>query len=270
MYHGEKRYKYHPITIFNVEQNSHKSIFSVLVGLMAIATVTALIATEKNGVCQINSPNDSSGDAVYVIESRCDNHDILVISHDRHDSMIVCEGARDAIVFLKSHGLDVTDTIVIELLTELPDSVDNSATGCYLESERRVLILVYPEFKKFETWFGVPVDRSLYRSVVSHEVAHAVADFNFTISKPSIQAKEYIAYITQFSTMEPELRDRVLEHFSGKAFEGDWQMSPIIYMFDPMGFGIRAYLHFLNLIDADEYIHSILNGEALLDISHIY
>jgi len=131
--------------------------------------------------------------------------------------------------------------------------------------ERRVLILVYSEFKKFENWFGVPIDRSLYRSVVSHEVAHLVADFNFTIAKPSIQAKEYIAYITQFSTMEPVFRDRVLLHFPGEAFEGDWQMSTTIYMFDCMGFGVRAYRHFLKLEDGDEYLHAILNGEALFD-----
>ena len=74
-----------------------------------------------------------------------------------------------------------------------------------------------------------------------------VADYNFKISEPSIQAKEYIAYVTQFSTMEPVLREKVLSQFPCKAFEGDWQMSTTIYMFDCMGFGVRAYLHFLKL-----------------------
>ncbi len=90
---------------------------------------------------------------------------------------------------------------------KLPSAVCSFAAGCYLESERRVLILVYSEFRKFKTWFGVPIDRTLYRSSLSHEVAHLVADFNFKILKPSIQAKEYIAYITQLSIMEPVLRE---------------------------------------------------------------
>ena len=166
-------------------------------------------------------------------------------------------------MFLESHGLDVSGTIVIELLTKLPAVVGSSASGCYLESEQRVLILVYSEFRKFDTWFGVPIDRSLYRSAVSHEVAHMVADFNFTISQTSIQAKEYIAYVTQFFVMEPMLRKKILSRFPGEGFEGDWQMSTIVYMLDCMGFGIRAYLHFVKLTDGDEYLRAILNGEAI-------
>jgi len=196
-------------------------------------------------------------------EIRCNGLNVVVHSPNRTDAMIACEGARDAIVFLESHGLDVSGTIVIEVLTELPAVTGSSAAGCYLESEQRVLILVYSEFRKFETWFGVPIDRSLYRSAATHEVAHMVADFNFTIPKPSIQAKEYIAYVTQFLAMEPVLREKVLSHFPGKAFEGDWQMSTTVYMLDCMGFGIRAYLHFIKLTNADEYLHAILNGEAL-------
>jgi hypothetical protein len=205
-------------------------------------------------------------------EIKCSGQNVVVRSLYFADARIACEGARDAIDFLESYNLDIPDHIEIDIVTSLPADTSFSASGCYIKSEPRVRILVYSEFKKFETWFGVhgPRDSSQYRSLVSHEVAHKVADLNFTISKPSFLAQEYIAYITQLSTMQPELRDRVLENFSGEAFEGDWQMSPIIYMFDPMNFGIRAYLHFLNLIDGDEYIHLILNGEALLDISHLF
>ena len=128
-----------------------------------------------------------------------------------------------------------------------------------------MLALVYSEFKKFKTWFGIPIDRSLYRSLVSHEVAHLVAAYNFKISKPSIQAKEYIAYITQFSTMEPVLRERVLLLFSCEAFEGDWQMATTIYMFDCMSFGVRAYKHFLELANRRDYVQAILNGESLIE-----
>jgi hypothetical protein len=42
---------------------------------------------------------------------------------------------------------------VIEQLTKLPADAGDYAAGCYLESERRVIILVYSEFKKFATWF---------------------------------------------------------------------------------------------------------------------
>ena len=128
-----------------------------------------------------------------------------------------------------------------------------------------MLIIVYSQFRKFKTWFGIPIDRSLYRSLVSHEVAHLVADCNFKISKPSIQAKEYIAYVMQFSTMEPVLRERVLSQFPSEGFEGDWQMGTTIYLFDCMGFDVRAYRHFLKLANGNDYLHAILNGKALIE-----
>jgi hypothetical protein len=128
-----------------------------------------------------------------------------------------------------------------------------------------VLIIVYSQFRKFKTWFGIPIDRSLYRSLVSHEVAHLVADCNFKISKPSIQAKEYIAYVMQFSTMEPVLRERVLSQFPSEGFEGDWQMGTTIYLFDCMGFDVRAYRHFLKPDNGRDCLHAILTGKALDD-----
>jgi hypothetical protein len=245
------------------EKKTLKSSFLVLAIFSFRYVVAALIVAAEIGICQHTLQQAPSRGRALPDEILCRDQDVVVHSREHEDALIACEGARDAISFLESRGLYAAGTIVIELLSELPAEVYGPAAGCYLESEKRALILVYSEFKKFETWFGVSIDRSLYRSAVSHEVAHAVADFNFTISKPSIKANEYIAYITQFSTMEKGLRDRVLAHFPGKAFEGDWQMSTTIYMLDPMGFGPRAYLHFLKLIDGDEYLHAILNGKEL-------
>jgi hypothetical protein len=204
---------------------------------------------------------------MFVSEIRCNvlNAVVVVRSQDHADTFIGCEGSRDAMVFLASQGLDVPSDIAIELLARLPAVVSASAAGCYLESERRVLILVYSQFIKFRTWFGIPIDRSLYRSLVSHEVAHFVADYNFKISKPTIQAKEYIAYVTQFSTMEPVLRERALSQFPCEGFEGDWQMGTTIYMFGCMSFGARAYRHFLKLANGRDYLHAILAGKALVE-----
>src|SRR5690606_11844739 len=74
-----------------------------------------------------------------------------------------------------------------------------------LAREGKILMLPYAEFRKIGAWFGVPTDRDLYRSLAAHEAAHALASANFTVRPPSIQAHEYIAYVTMFSTMEPAL-----------------------------------------------------------------
>jgi hypothetical protein len=196
---------------------------------------------------------------------RCGGQNVVVRAQERTDALLACEGARDAVQFLATQGLDATGEIVIEIVSSLPSTVTTSAAGCYLESQRIATVLSCSEFKKLGSWFDTPIDRSLYRSLVSHEVAHCVAGSNFRIAAPAIQAKEYIAYITQFATMEPALRERILSHFQGEAFEGDWQMGTTVYMFDCMAFGVRAYRHFLKLADRGAYLQAILDGRALAE-----
>jgi hypothetical protein len=254
-------------SLLSAGKKTPKSRFLVLVGFIFIAAVAGSLVAVGAGIRQRYFRENPSGDGVFAAEIRCNVLNAVVVVHapDHADILIACEGARDAIVFLTSQGLDAPIDIAIDLVARLPAVVSASATGFCLESERRAIVLVYSEFRKFKTWFGVPIKRALYRSLVSHEVAHLVAGYNFKIPKPSIQAKEYIAYITQFATMEPVLRERVLARFPLEGFEGDWQMKSTIYMLDCMSFGVRAYRHFLKPANGRDYLHKILTGKALVE-----
>lgn len=262
---AQGKYKRKLTTSQSAEERMPESKSLVLKRFILVGLAAGLIVAVAVGIWANHFQDEHSQIWAFSDEIRCNNLNVVVHSPDHRDAVIACEGARDAIEFLESQNLDVTNNISIEIVTNLPPVVSRSAAGCYLESERRVLILVYSEFKKFKTWFGISINRFLYRSLISHEVAHSVADYNFKIPKPSIQAKEYIAYVTQLSTMEPALRKRVMSHFKCKAFEGDWQIYETIYMFDCMEFGVRVYLHFLNLANRRDYLQSILNGKVLIE-----
>lgn len=262
---AQGKYKRRPTTILIVERKAPKSRSSVLKKCFFAGAGAVLIIAVGLWIWQTNFQENPSRAGMIANEIRCNLSHVVVRSPDQADAWVACEGARNAIEFLAAQGLDVTADIAIDLLTRLPAVVSPSSAGCYLESERRVLALVYSEFRKFRTWFGIPIGRSLYRSLVSHEVAHLVAAGNFKISKPSIQAKEYIAYVTQFSIMEPVLRERVLLQFPIEGFEGDWQMKSTIYMLDCMSFGVRAYRHFLKPANGRDYLHKILTGKALVE-----
>jgi hypothetical protein len=262
---AQGKYKRKLTTSQSAEERMPESKSLVLKRFILVGVAAGLIVAVGVGIWANHSQDEHSQIWAFSDEIRCNNLNVVVHSPDHRDALIACEGARDAIEFLASQNLDVNNNISIEIVTNLPPVVSRSAAGCYLESERRVLILVYSEFRKFKTWFGISINRLLYRSLISHEVAHLVADYNFKIPKPSIQAKEYIAYVTQLSTMEPALRKRVMSNFKYKAFEGDWQISETIYMFDCMEFGVRVYLHFLNLANRRDYLQSILNGKALVE-----
>ena len=109
------------------------------------------------------------------------------------------------------------------------------------------------------------MEGSLYRSLAAHEVAHAISDCNFKLARPTIQAKEYLAYVTMFATMAPAVRARILRKSPGHGYEGDWQMSTPIYMADPMRFGVQAYRHFLKPDNGRSYLHAILAGKVMIE-----
>jgi hypothetical protein len=194
-----------------------------------------------------------------AVERTCDGNHVRVLSADQAHHKLICRGAEDAIRFLNSQGLGASNGISIEVVEKMPRHVSTSAIGVNLTAERKILILAYPKFKKQRKWLDVAIDGSLYRSVVSHEVAHAIAADHFTIASPSIQAQEYIAYVTQFSTMQAAQRAKILANNPDHGANGVPQMSATIYLFDPERFGVRAYRHFLGLSNGRAFLHAMLN-----------
>jgi hypothetical protein len=193
----------------------------------------------------------------------CSAARVVVSADSRPDARLACQAAEDAIGFLARFGLRSPAAIAVDIVPRLSDGVPPTAVGFYRESDGRVRILDFGEFRKRQTWFNLQIDRTLYRGLVAHEVAHAVAAHNFAVPQPSIQAKEYIAYVTMLATMPPRLRQKVLAQFPGQPFEGEWQMSTTIYLADPMQFGVRAYRHFLAHSDARTFLQDVLAGRAL-------
>lgn len=196
-------------------------------------------------------------------EINCEGGVAVVKAAIGADAALACNGAVDAIAFLATFGIEPPARVPIDIVPRLFDGVRPTAVGFYRKADGHVLALSYAEFRKHLTWFNLPIDRTLYRSLVAHEVAHAVAASHFKVPSPSIQAREYIAYVTMLSTMPSDARDRVLSQFRGVAFEGEWQMGVAIYLTDPMQFGVRAYRHFQGLSDARAYLHAILSGKIL-------
>lgn len=179
------------------------------------------------------------------------------------DAASACEGARDAIRFFESHSFKLPGMVAIEIRDSLPREAGPSAAGCFLEQDNQVLLVPYSALRGSRTWFNVTVDRTLYRSLAAHEVAHALAACNFAAPNPSIQAKEYVAYVAMFATMEPALRERVLKANQEPAFDNAERLTALLYMFDPMRFGVQAYRHFLGA--GPQFLEAVFAGKALAD-----
>jgi hypothetical protein len=198
-------------------------------------------------------------------DAACPDSAARVVAAVDADRVDACAGAALAIRFFARLGLEATEPPSIEVTAQIPAEAGETAAGCFIEQRQRIYMLPYARFRQQKTWFGVPIDRRMYRSLAAHEAAHALAACHFGIPNPTIQAKEYIAYVAMFDTMDASLRERALAGIPGSGFASEDRITPLLYMFDPMRFGAEAYRHFLKPAVGVAFLNQVLAGKALVD-----
>ena len=175
---------------------------------------------------------------------------------------LVCDGAAKARAFFSSLGIELKRRIRLQL-QEAEIEGRRSHLGSYDAASDRVDLLTLEQAKALtvdDALFGLQMDERLYESLVVHEVAHAIAGQQFGLRPAPLVSQEYIAYVAQFSTMDPAIRSRILRAYTLEAFAGLEEMSSTYYALDPSRFGVKAWLHFQALDDRGGFIRDLLSG----------
>lgn len=195
----------------------------------------------------------------------CDGVPAEVAAESVEDSRLACQGAGDAIAYFRSAQLRVATTIRFRIVERFPPQVGDSAVGCFIERVGVVLMHPYSSFQREETWFEVPVVADLYRSLAAHEAAHVLAAANFSVAKPTIRAKEYIAYVVMFEVMSPGLRARISNGYSVRATASAGRLTELLYLVDPMRFAIEAHRYHSRPEVGLRFLRRVLDGAELND-----
>lgn len=199
---------------------------------------------------------------------RCNDTNIMVYAPDLADARSVCDGAVDAIRFLRARGLRTNQIFDVRVVDKLPSPIGPSAFGGYVQTERRAYLLMSSKIAERGTVFNLPFDRALYRSLATHEVAHAISALNFRVANPPIEAVEYIAYTTMFSSLPRKYRNAALERFKNDEFANELRINRSVYLLDPFRFGLLAYKHFMTLGNGTRFLEQVLTGRALQDFTY--
>lgn len=195
---------------------------------------------------------------------RCAGTGVAVVADSRDEIELACQGSADAVGFLRARGMRMDRPFEIHLVKALPvPAARYSAAGCYVRAERRAYVLQFAVCARESRPFDLPLDRVMYRSVVAHEVAHAVAGHNFTAAEPGLLAQEYVAYVTQLAVMPAALRTRILAQFPGTGFESEAQIELAVLLMDPNRFAAEAYRHFGKPENGTAFLRKLLEGKAL-------
>ncbi len=199
----------------------------------------------------------------------CTNPKVVVALSQSEDCETACTGAIDAISFLETNGFRLAGPINIHPMGGITDEILANAFGYFDSRTERIYVQSFSASQGAVQGlgiFGLPMDRDLYRSIVTHEVAHLIAIHNFTMESPPGMAQEYIAYVTQLATMPPGLRDRILANFPGEGFRTSMEISPVIHMLSPENFAVRVYRHFVRAENGAAFFRRLLTGEVQLDL----
>ncbi|MDJ0739328.1 MAG: hypothetical protein QNJ91_06405 [Gammaproteobacteria bacterium] len=175
---------------------------------------------------------------------------------------LVCQGAGAALTFLAGHGVQPQRRIRVALRPTLR-SGDTHLIGRYDRRSDRIELLTFDaaaELSVTDALFGEAMDAALYRSVVAHEVAHAIVEQNRSPAQRSRVPHEYVAYVVQLSVLPATTRARILARDDAPAYASVDEMSWIYYLLDPGSFGVKAYRHFVGLADPRRFLDELLSG----------
>jgi hypothetical protein len=195
----------------------------------------------------------------------CDAAGVRVAASNARDRANACAGARDALGFFAASGLPRTEPIAIEVVPRLPEAAGITAVGAYVHSRRRIFVLGYAALARRGRWFQVPIDRKAQRSIVVHEVAHALSACNDGWFDMSWHGKEYVASVAMFATMDPLLREGILRAVPGTGFETIREITPLSLAFYPENFAADAYRHYLRPDNGAAFVRGVVEGHALTE-----
>jgi hypothetical protein len=227
---------------------------------MALAFATALGCATSSHAQSPPSPPEGS---LY----RCpDLRQVLVRSAALADAQTACEGAERALQFFARLGLVPPPSMAIDIERELPGALAGRAVGCYLRESKRIVLLSYEAFAASGPWFRTPPTRELYRSVASHEAAHAVLACHTEAAPLPTAAHEYVAYVALFATMDDSLRESLLSKFESRGFGSTLEINDVSHLVNPNQFGVNAWRHYQKRRDKDAWLREMIDGRIVDDL----
>ena len=201
-----------------------------------------------------------------VAVTACPGLPVAVQGADADEFEIACDGARAAFAFFAPLDLSAAPALTLELSAALPTGAPDDAVACYVIPSRRIIVLRYEPFSWHRSWFGLPADRRLYRAVVAHEVAHAIAGCHAGEARLSFAAQEYIAYVAMIATMPDAHRRELLALHPGTGFDDLLQINEFVYAFNPMHFAVESYRHWMRQPDPHAFLRRVLDGGEIQDL----
>lgn len=252
-----------------------KSLVEETLGLVHSGTVGALLLlAAPHGLAQSASCDSDHACAEEVRSDgmfnrgepwRCPRSPVDVVGASQVEWRYVCEAAFDALRLLVRCGIPVHRPLGVKVLREIRHPAHGGLLlGLFDTTQEKVLVAALaevPTLVRGSAYARLP-EPEFYRSLIVHELVHAVMHQNLKRPASSHAAYEYPAYALQIESLPPHTREKFLQAFDRSALAADGPFSDPLLLFDPHFFAARAYTHFKNAANGCERIQAVLQGES--------
>lgn len=194
----------------------------------------------------------------------CSSVPVEVAAASAGEREVICRGAGEAIARLRRCGIAQRQVIRVEVSDVVRSPLGTPIFGRFDLASEVVFVVA---LSRLDSLIGDLPYRDLprvgfYRSLVVHEVVHALMHQNYRRQPASRAAWEYPAYAIQFeSILDPQEGD---PSFTGGTAAGHANLlfNDIILGFDPFLFARMAYEHFASSTDGCANLRRLLAGDV--------
>ena len=200
---------------------------------------------------------------------RCIEAPIEVTAPSSEDRDLTCAAAADALGLLGRCGIAPRWTLRLEIMPQVRHPLGRTVLGLLDTKRQRILVTQAASIAPLieETPYSVLPPHAFYRSLIVHEVVHAVMDQNLKRPASTHAAYEYPAYALQIESLGPKDRDIFLTSFDQADLVSDALFNDVVLFFDPYLFAARAYHHFKASADGCAHLNGLLQGDVPFIIS---
>jgi hypothetical protein len=193
----------------------------------------------------------------------CPNLLVNVAGSSETERNVVCVAADYAIASLEACAILPRQPINIELSDAVRSPFGGQIFG-RLDLQTDLVLLTrfeaVPPLVR-ETPYGSFAPAEFYRSMVVHEVVHAIMSQNYRRQPSTRAAWEYPAYAIQLESLAAETRESFLLTWSTSSPTDSVPLNDIILGFDPYLFAASAYHHLASSLSRCAKLRDLLGGD---------
>jgi hypothetical protein len=181
-----------------------------------------------------------------------------------HDAVAieeVCTAVAAAVEFLAGYGLRQQIPLLIVLIDHPIMHREQITYGTYTRPRDGIEITSEAALAGLEPpprMFGQLLSGPMYRALVAHEVAHAIAQQNSKVPQLGLVSQEYLGFVTLIGTLPELSRLEVIGSAGVGAWEAGDTISEMYLELGPHNFAVKSYLHLTGHADPQRFIAELL------------